>query len=883
MELKEYVSKNRKKIQSYREYFKKNDWTQIVVEKWEEESKNYVLNPKATVDKKASEFKYQTDVIKVVYKRLKWLTKTYYSERKQSSYVTFLNLCLSIINSYTDTADNFVSSNLEEDLDYEYVRNKELQLEDLVFEEVSELREKLSDIDISTESESGLINFHADKKAPLILHEKLSVIYPQINTKLKEMGIKFDLDPPQTFHIHEKKPPVWDLEKHYFDQDPKVLQYWINELNKCKNGIMVEGVYFSGWMYFQINHFVTLYPSTIINPKTGEEESKKVTGVPPLRDNEWWIMNDNYEEAKAKNKMIFLAATRRAAKTTLNTSHIGWSVISGKHQILLASGSTKDLGQIRDMFEILEQNITPAFRWVNLVNDWSLFVDIGIKNKDGKNVIGSRIKVVNLDGGSGSKSELLAGFAPDAAIIDEIMKLPFKKQLGALKPALAGGGSKNLCVVILSGTSGNSELAQDAFDYLREPETYDVLPMNWELFNSRVPEEYRTWKERPFGTFLPGQMSTKTGIFKTDSNLAVYLGKTDSKILKSIPIKITDWKQSLEVIKTDRKRLEKDIVSYTQEVLYHPICPSDMLLSGKVNPFPLSEAISHRERLKAEGGRGIKCFLTQDPATGKIEHTLSNNPLADYPYKGGYIDSPIILYEPIPKEKPMDYLYVSGFDDYKLDEAGTDSVGSFHIYKVDVGLDKYCGRIVASYASRPDPHGKLHRQIYLLQQAFNAKCLMENADVDYKTYLENKRVADLWLQETLDFDSDMTRQGTNRRKYGWTPTPKNKKNLFSQFTNYCKREFEIYNEEGDSISVLGVELIDDIGLLDEIIAYSEDNNVDRITSAMSCLGYEQYLYANYLLPNINKQIQQKREENRKIVKKGGGFFTGGNRPTKIFK
>src|SRR5690606_2213505 len=181
----------------------------------------------------------------------------------------------------------------------------------------------------------------------------------------------------------------------------------------------------------------------------------------------------------------------------------------------------------------------------------------------------------------------------------------------------------------------------------------------------------------------------------------------------------------------------------------------------------------------------------------------------------------------------------------KQDESGTDSVGSFHVYKVDVGLDKYCGRIVASYATRPDPHGKLHRQIYLLQQAFNAKCLMENADMDYKTYLENKRVADLWLQETLDFDSDMTRQGTNKRKYGWTPTPKNKKNLFSQFTNYCKREFEIYNEEGDSINVLGVELIDDIGLLDEIIAYSEDNNVDRITSAMSCLGYEQYLYANY--------------------------------------
>ena len=98
--------------------------------------------------------------------------------------------------------------------------------------------------------------------------------------------------------------------------------------------------------------------------------------------------------------------------------------------------------------------------------------------------------------------------------------------------------------------------------------------------------------------------------------------------------------------------------------------------------------------------------------------------------------------------------------------------------------------------------------------------------------------------------------------------------LFSQFVNYCKREFEVYTEDGEPINVLGVELIDDIGLLDEIIAYSEDNNVDRITSAMSCLGYEQYLHANYLLPNLNRQIQKTREDNRKIVKnRTGGMFT----------
>lgn len=875
MDLKEYVSKNKKQITGWRDYLKQVDWTTIEVYKRTEDGKGEVLDEKKTSEKKKREFKLQHGIANNVYKRLKHLTETYNIDRKKPQYISFLNLCLSVLNTFIKTAEEYDLNIDLLSIESDFLREQELELQTDIFGKVSKIREDLTDLDISTDSEVGTINFHTDKKAPLILHEKLSVIYPQILDKVKELGVDPEREPPQVMHIHNKKPPVWDMERHYFEQDRPTLQYWFDEINKCKKGVTVDGVYISGWMYFHINHFVTKYPTVEVNPKTGLEEQKDITGIPPLRDNEWWIINDNYEEARRTNKMMFIAATRRAAKTTLNTSHIGWCVVTGRQNILLAGGSSDDLGHIKDNFEVLEQSISPALRWHNLVNDWTKFVDLGIKTKEGKNIIIARIKVVNLDGGADKKSESLAGFTPSAVIIDEIMKIRFKKQLEGLRPALGGGGSMNRCVVMLTGTAGSSELAQDAFDYLRDPDMYDVLNMNWELFNSRVPEEYRTWKERPFGTFLPGQMSVKTGIVKQDSDLAAYL-KLEGKNLSKIKLKVTDWKQSLEVIKADRKKKEKDLEAYTKEVLYHPICPSDMLLSGKVNPFPVAEAIAHRERLKAEGGRGTKCYLTQNPETGEIEIQLSNNPLPDYPWKGGFIDAPVVLYEPLPKEKPADNLYTSSLDDYKQDEAGTDSVGSFHIYKVDVGMDKNCGKIVASLATRPDPHGKFHRQIYLLQQAFNARCLMENADMDYKTYLEGKRVADIWLQETLDFDSDMTRQGTNRRKYGWTPTPKNKKNLLSQFINYCKREFTTYNEDGDEITVLGVERIDDIGLLDEIIAYSEDNNVDRITSAMGCLGFESYLSANYLLPNFNKNLIERRESNRRTnnSRPRGGMFPG---------
>ena len=128
-------------------------------------------------------------------------------------------------------------------------------------------------------------------------------------------------------------------------------------------------------------------------------------------------------------------------------------------------------------------------------------------------------------------------------------------------------------------------------------------------------------------------------------------------------------------------------------------------------------------------------------------------------------------------------------------------------------MDEWCGRIVASLAARPDPHGKLHRQIFLLQQAFNAKCFMENADDKYKQYLETKRVADLWLYESIDFKADMTQKATNKRRFGWTPTPQNIRFLKNLVINYTKEEFTIKNEDGEDITILGAHRINDIGLI----------------------------------------------------------------------
>lgn len=855
--IEKFKKSNEKQFKKYREYIETNIWTntkptlskreqnKLDKDETEKQEKYSVLSEELKARDTESTLQYQ--LVKGILDRLKYFSNKAVADSTTDSYRNFMRSSIDTINLFIESAEDYINSVELKMIPYQSLRSDEIAFHNKLFKEIADLQDKLSALNFSDSDEADVgITFHNDMKAPLSMYEDLIVEYPEIEDKLVAMGIDFKSEPSNTMFIHDPNPPRWNSKKHFWEQEKDTLQYYIDEFKKCKDGVYVDGVYISPWMYYHINIFTTAYPETKVNRFTGKLETTDIIGVPPLRDNEWWVIQDNYLKAKDTGQMMFLAATRRAAKTTMLASHLAWCQTIGKRRLLCAGGSTKDLGQIKDNFIIDSQKKHIAFRTPNLVSDWTDTVDYGLKLKNGKNLILSSLKIVNLNKGGEKSSELLAGFSPEAFLIDEIMKISFLDQLAAVKPALDQPGGKR-CVAILSGTAGNEELAKDAFTVLNNPEAHDILQMDFDLFNERVPEEYRTWKKRKFGTFIPAQMSAKDGLVKLDSNLAEFLNKPKSKELAKIKLKITDWKKALEVIKEDRNKKASDVHLLTKELLYHPIDPEEMFLSSKTNPFPVEELKRRKQELLDTGDVGKKVTLIQNNQ-GSISYELTNKDLASYPHSGGFVDAPVVLYEELPQQTPPSYMYVAGFDDYKQDQSDTDSIGSFHIYKVNIGMDEWCGRIVASLAARPDPHGKLHRQIFLLQQAFNAKCFMENADDKYKQYLETKRVADRWLYESIDFKADMTQKATNKRKFGWTPTPQNIRFLKNLVINYTKEEFTIKNEDGEDITILGAQRINDIGLIQEMIDYRDGNNVDRITSFMSCLGIEYYLYTNWMLP-----------------------------------
>jgi hypothetical protein len=92
----------------------------------------------------------------------------------------------------------------------------------------------------------------------------------------------------------------------------------------------------------------------------------------------------------------------------------------------------------------------------------------------------------------------------------------------------------------------------------------------------------------------------------------------------------------------------------------------------------------------------------------------------------------------------------------------------------------------------------------------------------------------------------------SKRKWGWTPA-NSKKKLFSIFVNYCHETVVVKNDLGESIEVKRVQTFSDVGILEEIINYKPDANVDRITAHMGSVGFLHYLEKNYIYPKNSKK------------------------------
>lgn len=410
---------------------------------------------------------------------------------------------------------------------------------------------------------------------------------------------------------------------------------------------------------------------------------------------------------------------------------------------------------------------------------------------------------------------------------------------------------------ITHNTSGEASLSKDAMKAVSNPSSFKFLEMDWDLLEKHIPPEAITWKRRTFANFVPAQMAYKTGFKRIERRFGDFLG-IESEYLNKIIIHQTDWINNTKVLKEAREEVKKDALKLQQETIQYPIDPEECFLSAEKNPFPYMEAVRRKQYL-LESGEWDRRRILYKGEDGRLQAEISTIPLIEYPHKGGTADAPLLIFEDIPITPQPDNLYVASFDDVKQDDSDTDSLISFQIWKMETFNDEWAGRMVLSWTLRPENRRPMYEKWLLLQQAYNARAFPENEDMGYKSFLETKHLDERWLISAVDFTSAMNINSNQKRKYGWTPR-QSKRVLLGILKDKLEDPTKSSAFNQDNGDIMGIQTMNDIGFLEEIINYKEDNNVDRISAALGAVGWMHYLTINWMLPKqVREQTQEEKE------------------------
>lgn len=568
------------------------------------------------------------------------------------------------------------------------------------------------------------------------------------------------------------------------------------------------------------------------------------------------------------NTAIMSSFLARNATMTYNLTH---NVIGSSKEDLMSLGEYLEFGL---------DNIHPYLRINRTGNDWFKEVIMGTKTVNNIRDVHARIRITNIDSGKAGASLKTASGTPYTSIYDEVGKFPFLAAYLQGRPAhMMHGRMRGM--MICSGTGGNVEKSQDAQKVMNNPAEYGFIVMNYDLLNKRCLKP--TWRISQSGCFVPAQMSHAYD--KETTTLDKYLGIEKATGLKKIDIQVSKFDDNTKKIKSRLDELvKKDRALYVQERMAFPLSIDDCFLNTNVNRFPVEDALKHKSRLLEEGRPGKTVDIYQTDGM-KMGYHFSDKQLADYPFQGGNIDTPVVIYEDPPEEGGVfDFTYVSGQDPYKSDKADTDSVGAFYVLKRYVKInDPFAYCIVASYASRPPSSDDFCRNCEILQEAYGAKCLMENADRMYELYLTRRNKQLMLLEDGERLAGKIIRAGARQNnKLGLAPTVPNQRMLFNTVIQYCWEDVVVgYDDDGNEITQKGIYRIPDIELLDEIIAFGPGVNTDRIIAFGHALLLAKYYDDMGYMPESTTQKENQKKRERKKMEQVKGFTVRRHNPYKM--
>lgn len=392
--------------------------------------------------------------------------------------------------------------------------------------------------------------------------------------------------------------------------------------------------------------------------------------------------------------------------------------------------------------------------------------------------------------------------------------------------------------MIYFGTGGGESQYWEGFEEMfYHPETYNILPV------------YNDWDEGASGFlcsfFVPESWNMKGAIDIHGNSL---------------------FEKAKEITESRREAIKlssKDGVALVKHMMERPNSPMEAFSVSGSNMFPIADLQAQLNYVKINN-------LHQTMGTvGKLVNKESGyefvidediTPIWEFPHNNiKDLTGGLIQYEkPIKRDGRIPQnLYRICNDPYAHDESSSrESLGSLYVMMNPNNLVPPGDRIVACYHGRPKTQDDYNEVLFRLAEYYGCQIGFENDRGDVIGYAKRFKKLHLLAPEfELAFNANIPKSGV-RRYYGMH-IGSGKNNTRINQGNIYIRDWLIKprGTSEDGIKLLNLNLIYDIGLLQELIKYKDGGNFDRVSALRIGVYYEQEM--------LYKGITAKRETTKK--------------------
>lgn len=378
--------------------------------------------------------------------------------------------------------------------------------------------------------------------------------------------------------------------------------------------------------------------------------------------------------------------------------------------------------------------------------------------------------------------------------------------------------------IITHNTGGSMDSDFEGLkDIFYEPDAYNCLPIE------------NIWDEgaiEPCGFYVPDYYNFGEEYMDKDGNSnvkgAIKYGLIErDKIVKS---------------SSDRTSIDRYIAE-------HSFTPMEASLQISTNIFPKAELIKHlsfiRTNKSVQSFKQVGKLVVDEYGILKWEQSARPKDLTKYRLDPSMDSSGEIVIWEHPVENPPHGLYIASCDSYDFDQSGSGSLGSVFIYKRFQKFESFYDILVAEYTGRPEKAEMFYENVKKLLMYYNARLLFENQNPGILTYFRNNKV-DYLLADQPDIIDKIIKNSTVHRAKGIHMTKE-----ISLFAEGLIRDWLITVR---SDGKMNLHTILSEPFLEELIAYNDKGNFDRVSSFKILMLYKEDLF--------NTKVNEKRDSNR---------------------